>query len=96
LILLINFVVASNYNEKGQNALSRRRVERDEVELTKLGGKETYPGRKGALLAGLISAFEIYSRGLYPLNRLRFVTGYKPGLPSKLDPYKTRHLGKGP
>jgi hypothetical protein len=96
LALLINSILTSNHNKRGQNALSRRRVVRDEVELTKPGGKETYPGRKGVLLAGLISAFEIYSRGLYPLNRLRFVTGCKPGLPSKLDPHMTRHLGKGP
>ena len=75
LALLINSVMASNYNKRGQNALSRRRVVRDELELTKPGGKKTYPGRKGVILAGLISAFEIYSRGLYPLNRLRFVMG---------------------
>jgi len=46
-------------------------VERDEVKLTKPGGKKTYPGRKGVVLAGLIPAFEICSRGLYPLNRLQ-------------------------
>ena len=96
LALLINSVMASNYNQRGQNALSRRRVVRDELELTKPGGKGTYPGRKGVVLAGLISAFEIYSRGLYPLNRLRFVMGCIPGLPSKLDPHKTQHLSKGP
>ena len=69
LELLTNSVVASNYNKRGQSTLSHRRVVRDEVELTKPGGKEMYSGRKGVLLAGLISAFEIYSRGLYPLNR---------------------------
>ncbi|EDR03792.1 uncharacterized protein LACBIDRAFT_331233 [Laccaria bicolor S238N-H82] len=75
---------------------SRRRVVGDEVELTKPCGKESYPGRKGVPLAGLIPAFEICLRGLYPLNRLRFVTGFQPGTPSKSNPYKTWHPGKGP
>jgi hypothetical protein len=72
------------------------RDELDEVELTKLCGKETCPGRKGFLLAGFIRAFEIYSRGLDPMNRLRFVTGRQPGRPSTLNPSWTRHLGLRP
>ena len=56
-VMLMNSVVAKKYNERGQNGFSSRKVVRDEpdeVVLTKPGGKETCPVRKGFLLAGLI------------------------------------------